>query len=760
MLQRIIGIKNVGRFLNCAAAGDVTLRRYTMIFAENARGKTTLCDILRSLSKNDPSIVIGRRTLGSQGQPEIQILTAAGLANFRNGAWSGPVPDLAVFDSTYIKENVFAGDSVDTEHRRNLYRIIIGAQGINLAAQVTGLDEQIRQKNGEIRDCRNTIQRHIPAGLTIDAFLVLGEDPQIDARIVAKEQELQAARQAAQLQQKVALSPLMVPAFPAALTELLGRTFTDIAADAEQHVHRHVAQHGMEAHGEAWIAEGIRYIEGDACPFCNQPIAAVELIRDYRSYFSQQYNALREEINQLRRQVENVTGERTVTAATQTLQQNRMHAESWRQFCDVVAPEFPNEDQFVNIFGAIRESALALLDDKARAPLEPITTDGRFTEALTAFDMTRAAIDVYNTAIAAANEVISARKRQAQAANARQLEAELAALRAQRIRHSPEVAPLCADETRLQGEKTQLETQKATVRAQLDTHTEQVIAQYGQRINWYLERINASFRITTPTHTYRGGPPSTSYQILINQQPVDLGAPDTPADRPSFRNTLSGGDRNTLALAFFFAQLEQDPNRANKVVVFDDPFGSMDGFRRSHTVNQIFRCGQNCAQIVVLSHDPNFLHLLWERIAPADRKTLSLVRIGEENTTVIDWDIERAVQARYKADLEALMRFYTEAYGDRREIIQKIRPTLEAYCRHLYPTQFADQEMMGGIIGIIRGEGPAHPLHPIVDDLDDLNVYCRRYHHGENPNAATERVDDTELQGFVGRTLRLVGCLT
>src|SRR6202008_832779 len=66
---------------------------------------------------------------------------------------------------------------------------------------------------------------------------------------------------------------------------------------------------------------------------------------------------------------------------------------------------------------------------------------------------------------------------------------------------------------------------------------------------------------------------------------------------------------------------------------------------------------------------------------------------------------------------------------------------------------------LGGIVGKIRAAGAAHPLHPIDDDLDKLNLYCRRYHHGENPNAATEPIDDAELQGYVKRTLSLVGCL-
>jgi wobble nucleotide-excising tRNase len=274
-----------------------------------------------------------------------------------------------------------------------------------------------------------------------------------------------------------------------------------------------------------------------------------------------------------------------------------------------------------------------------------------------------------------------------------------------------------------------------------------------------LERINAGFSITTPRHTYRGGTPSTSYQIVINQNAVDLGDPRTPTDRPSFRNTLSAGDRNTLALAFFLAQLEQDPNRARKLVVFDDPFASMDSFRRSHTVYQIYRCGETCRQVVVLSHEPSFLKLLWDLIPAADRKTLQLVRVGEENTTIAEWDIEKAVQARYRADLEILQKFFSVGEGERRDVIQKLRPVLEGYCRNLYPTQFAEPETMGSIVGKIRTAGSTHPLYPIVDDFDELNMYCRRYHHGENPNAATEPIDDAELQGYVKRTLRLVGCL-
>jgi wobble nucleotide-excising tRNase len=78
MLNRIISIKNVGRFKNCYAVGDVTFRHFTLIFAENGCGKTTLCAVLRSLFTNSPAHIIGRTSLGNIERPEIQLLTSAG----------------------------------------------------------------------------------------------------------------------------------------------------------------------------------------------------------------------------------------------------------------------------------------------------------------------------------------------------------------------------------------------------------------------------------------------------------------------------------------------------------------------------------------------------------------------------------------------------------------------------------------------------------------------------------------------------------
>ena len=120
MIRKIIRISNVGRFAACNAAGDVEFRKLTLIYAENGRGKTTLCDILHSLRSGNGDYIAARKTLGATDEPNIQIRLENDTATFQSGAWSSLYRELAIFDSTFVHENVYAGDYISHEHKKNL----------------------------------------------------------------------------------------------------------------------------------------------------------------------------------------------------------------------------------------------------------------------------------------------------------------------------------------------------------------------------------------------------------------------------------------------------------------------------------------------------------------------------------------------------------------------------------------------------------------------------------------------------------------
>ena len=289
MLRKIVSIQNVGRFEKYCASGDVELKRYNLIFAENGRGKTTVCALLRSLQSGDGAHVIGRTTLGQTDAPEVQILTREGMATFRQGAWTATIPDIAIFDSTFVSQNVHSGDVVDVEHRRSLYRVIVGKQGVDLARQIVTLDGKSRAKAAEMSEKAAALKALAPVGMTVEAFVALEEDAAIADKIASRERELDAVKQAAQISIRAGLTNLNLPDFARpALEALLARTIESIAAGSERRVAEHIQAHVMHAHGQAWISEGLEYVQDNTCPFCNQSLDGVAgLVAAYRDFFSQ-----------------------------------------------------------------------------------------------------------------------------------------------------------------------------------------------------------------------------------------------------------------------------------------------------------------------------------------------------------------------------------------------------------------------------------------------------------------------------------------
>jgi wobble nucleotide-excising tRNase len=758
MLKKFVTIKNVGRFKKYGAAGDVELKRYNLLFAENGRGKTTLCAILRSLQSGVSAHVLGRTTLGSPDPPEIRILQDGGALVFSNGAWSATVPDISIFDATFVSENVFSGDSVDIDHKRSLYRVIVGKDGVKLAKEIEELDAASRAKAAEIKEGAAAIQALVPKGTTVDGFLALVEDPAVDEKIASTEKELDAVKQADEISKKPKLSTLTVPALPASFSELLTKTVDGIADDAEQRVAAQIAAHGMLARGQTWLSEGFGYVRDEKCPFCAQGLVpAATLLDAYKAFFSKGYNDLRTAITTMRTAVDTALGDKQIASFERTLDQNTAGAEFWSRFCEI--PPLEWEGGAGDSLRTLRHAALAQLDRKAATPLEKIEADPAFTAAADAVSALAPATAAYNQAVAAANVEIDANKAATGAADVKTVEAALASLRLVKKRHEPEVKQACDAYRALVTEKAGIEQQKDAAKLKLDDYTKTVIGKYEQTINRLLGDFHAGFTITRTEHGYPGGVASSSYQILINGTPVELGDDKTPLDKPSFRNTLSAGDKSTLALAFFLAQLEHDPDRALKIVIFDDPFNSQDNFRKDHTVRKVRDCGESCAQVIVLSHDPYFLKRLWERLQdkPAERKSLELRRLGLLNTAIVEWDVEAATQGAYKADRKVLTDYYHDGTGEMRHVVQKVRPVLEYYTKILGAGALADNDTLGVIVGKIRGAGPTHQLHPHCDELDNLNVYTRRYHHGDNPDAATEPINDGELHGYVRRTLELTG---
>ena len=85
----------------------------------------------------------------------------------------------------------------------------------------------------------------------------------------------------------------------------------------------------------------------------------------------------------------------------------------------------------------------------------------------------------------------------------------------------------------------------------------------------------------------------------------------------------------------------------------------------------------------------------------------------------------------------------------------KIRPTVEAHLRRTC-SDLADAENLGKMLAVIRAGGEDHPLARQYKELEDINEYATKYHHGEKPGAAARQIDDQELRGCIKKTRRVI----
>ena len=205
---------------------------------------------------------------------------------------------------------------------------------------------------------------------------------------------------------------------------------------------------------------------------------------------------------------------------------------------------------------------------------------------------------------------------------------------------------------------------------------------------------------------------------MINNAPVELGDDDTPPGTACFRNTLSAGDRNALALAFFLAQLDQDPNLHDRIVVFDDPISSFDDHRRTATQQIICHLANRAAQVIVMSHSALFLRDLWDHGGNPPRRCLKIGR-SATGSTIEPWDVESEVATQYHKLYLTLRDYRDSNAGAVREVATAIRPLLEGYLRVTYPEGLHPGEWLGDFF--TRTRAAAEQDSPILSN-DDFRV--------------------------------------
>ncbi len=714
------------------------------------------------MSTGDAIPVTERRRLSATHDPHIVIECAGGTtpAIFTKGAWNRTVSNLAIYDDAFIHENLYSGLTVEPEHRQRLHEFVLGEQGVALHRKVEELAERNEAHNAELR----TREQKIPAtemhGFPIDKFCALPEVADVDSAILDTERKIAAVREQDPIRKAPKFDAITLPPFDLnSIERVLSVDLPGLETSAAERVKAHVAALGRN--GETWLGAGLKFAsatgKASECPFCLQDLSRSTIIDHYRSYFSAGYEELKRSVSETLATV-NRAHSGDVPAAFERAVRVAVQGRSfWSRFCEVAEVSLDTAE-VVRLWREAREMVMEELQAKQSAPLDVRLLPDAVKTAIAEYEAARARVEAVSAELVKANAAINLVKEGAASGGGSALESDRLRLKASKARHTPAIAALCNEYLAEKEDKAKTAALREQARADLDKYRTGIFPKYQQAVNDYLGRFNAGFRIDSIKSVNNKAGTSCNYNVIIDTKPVPV-AGGTPEDgKPAFHNTLSAGDRNTLALAFFFASLDQDPNLATKVVVIDDPISSLDDQRSLATVNEVRRLAQRAGQVIVLSHTKKFLARLWEGVKGKMCTAVQIVRDGQ-GSTLEPWNVSDDAITEYDRRYALLRKYLDEGKGDLRFVAESVRPLLEAYMRVARSAEFTPGDLLGPFLSICdqRLGTPNAIFDPsTITELREIVEYANRFHHDTNPAWETETINDGELQGFVKRALAFV----
>ncbi|OYU80299.1 MAG: hypothetical protein CFE23_10380 [Flavobacterium sp. BFFFF1] len=793
MIHKIERLTSIGKFRSYTASGQVNFHKLTLIYGDNGSGKTTLTSVIRSATTNDPQIVISRASTNATVNQAAQIVEAGTPPihhTLRTTGWSVPLDNVEIFDIHFINDNIYSGFDFGDGQRKQLHKFVIGDQGVAIQQQIeankdsktvsrtlqTSLEQQIL----------TAVANNLTAGAMLNDLVALqtASAVNIAQSIAAADASLTTARANATIQTLPNLQQLSDIQRGIDFDTLKADLQLTTAIIGDQALKTLFAEHCADLaannlqNPERWLESGFRYVEHKnhrntdeqiSCPFCTQEIStSLDLFRAYNTLFNEDFGALTERIQTHTNDLQSFNLAATLQALQSTNQNNVTAIASWVAHLPstVQPPSFafmPDEQVLQIELGRV----IAAVNYKAQNPSTVVAIEcvEEFERSLAAIS---AGITQYNAEVVAYNAGIATFKTGIQ--TIAQAEAELNRMRRIERRFDPAVNTLCVQ---LAAERTNLRTleqQYTALSASQDTLASSFLATYSTQINHYLGTVfKTSFQIADVVHLPPRGQARESkvgYKLTIDGLDIsfDEGQPF------SARECLSEGDKSTIALAFFLAKLDNDPHRADKILVFDDPLSSLDTNRRTYTVRLIKNLFQHMKQVIVLSHNEHFLHEIGDGFGAAQKKTLRVTENFAARASILEvCDLDDLVKNTYFKHIEELESFRTHPDHSKKDtVLGWLRNVLEAHLRFKFYHDLRTMthtQTFGSLITHLEAEPVVFRdgnKAQVISDLRLINSVSWRPHHGDpSPDFASLSVNPhtmtaSELDNMIVETLTLI----
>lgn len=735
------------------------LEQLTLFYGRNGRGKSTLTTVLRAARDGESTSVLARQSLGNGGAaPKVALTSTAGNIVFENGKWNTKSAPIEVFDTAFITDNVYAGEVIDLAHDRGLFSVIIGTDGVALAKHLERFNTIAKDCAGALKSAEAALADDVPTDINREEFLGLSSSAQYNERLDAAERALKAVQNADKIALLKPLEVVAAAGLPTNLASVLASTVEDIDASARRRLLDHFKRFALDKKGEAWITYGVEHVHDDACPFCGRAeVDSQGMVTLYGQIFGETYKAHLATITKAATDLEDALGEDARTQLATKIATNAEAASKWADYVSL-GQELPDITEVGAHIAEAHKNAKALLERKRSSPLNVIADAEELSAAAKALADAGEVLRRYNEAVVSINATTG------KAVGTTPVSEAAAMLVRDNVkkriaRHDPGVQKRVDAYYRAKRRDQRAKDTRTKIQARLKQANKDSAQHYHQKVNHYLGRFGASFTISEITNSMQGNAGQADYGLLIKGEKIARGRGRQVDANPTFRNTLSAGDKTTLALAFFLAKLDQDASLGCKTLVIDDPLSSHDSHRRRETVNAIKDLCSRCLQVIVLSHDEFLLRDVQQRCVGVRCAAFQIeFSGGDEWSAASAVDLDQLCRAQHAKLVDEIAAFVDDRAGNPDHVVHNVRRVLETHYRRSYSAYFARDRNLGQIVKDIALAGPTHPCHRDLVRIDNCNDFTCDHHHGDDANVVVKQgVDPDGLRTVARDALELVG---
>lgn len=484
---------------------------------------------------------------------------------------------------------------------------------------------------------------------------------------------------------------------------------------------------------------------------------AADLLNAYREFFDETFKAYQRDVAQQVAALRNWNLDNELTALVSTHNGNLATLRQWEPYLGASA--LPDVEATVES----RRATLADLKTTVQAELEKKQKDPSAEADLSQFDVLTAEIGTLKTMVETYNAATSAFTAKAKQYIANLPKSDIASIQIAlakekeiKTRFAQEWKKWSTDYPTAKKDADDLLSRKNAKQKELETYSKSIFNTYQKRINELLATLGTDFTITglTGKTDDRANESYSDFGFLILQQTVPLATRQD--DAPCFKNTLSEGDKSTLAFAFFMAALEKTLELDKKIVVFDDPLSSLDETRREATARLLLALSPTVNQLNVFTHKKDFLYMLCDKMP--DNKVLEIRTDKKTGSQLVVLDMEEDRKGDHARLVEGMERYLIEDVSTPDIMQGNLRKLFETVLKtKYYRILAADIKAKHGFAVLLTNLFNARLLDDSLKPrLFDLSSVANGPHHGEIVDSTPKRLSRDELIPLIHEALDLV----